>query len=99
MTSKVNNVRATDRVLVLRPIDGKPLSSAGLLDTKLFKKGEDANRLHIIMDPQNCLWTFQYDKGIVPPVFKQHFTSFTKAHDFARDYMLRRNIEIVETID
>lgn len=95
----IDNVRSIDRILVLKPIDGKPLSSAGLLDTKLFKKGEDANRLHIVMDPQSCLWTFKYDKGIVPPIFKQHFTSFTRAYDFAKDYMLRRNIEITEVID
>jgi hypothetical protein len=99
VTSRVNNVRSTDRILVLKPIDGAPRDSAGLLDKKLFSKGEDANRLHVVMDPQTCLWSFKYDKGIVPPIFKQSFTSFYRAYDFAEGYMKRRNIEIIEVLD
>lgn len=99
MVSRVDNIRTIDRILVLKPIDGAPRDSAGLLDKKLFKKGEDANRLHVFMDPQTTLWTFKYDKGIVPSVFKQHFTSFGRAYDFAEGYMKRRNIEIIQVID
>lgn len=90
-----NNIRSTDRIFVLKPrADVK--SSSGLLDKGLF---DGKNRLHAKMDPQNCLWSLNYDRGIVPPVFKQQFTSFGKAEEFIRGYMERRNIDITEVID
>lgn len=89
--------RSTDRILVLKIIDGKkPTSSLGNVDTRLFK-GE--NKLHAIMDPRTCLWYFKYDSGALPEPLKQKFTSFNKLLEFARAYFVKRNIEIAEVID
>ena len=67
-----------------------------MVDSRLFT-GE--NRLHAIMDTQTTLWHLAYDNGILPQPLKQQFTSFTKLHGYVKDYLSRRNIEIVEVID
>ena len=96
-----SKMRAPDRVLMLELIDGKkPVSSTGLVDPRLFKDGEDANRLHAVMDQETCLWSFKYEKGAVPPARKDmKFTGFKKAKQFAEDYFLKRNIKITEIKD
>lgn len=96
-----SKMRAPDRVLMLELIDGKkPVSSTGLVDPRLFKDGEDANRLHAVMDQETCLWSFKYEKGAVPPALKDmKFTGFKKAKQFAEDYFLKRNIKITEIKD
>lgn len=96
-----SKMRAPDRVLMLELIDGKkPMSSTGLVDPRLFKDGEEANRLHAVMDQETCLWSFKYEKGAVPPALKDmKFTGFKKAKQFAEDYFLKRNIKITEVKD
>lgn len=89
--------RSSDRILVLKPIDGaKPLSSTGLVDTRLFT-GE--NKLHAIMDDTNCMWRLKYDQGGLPPALKQTFTGFSKLIDYTKTYFKKRNIEIVDILD
>lgn len=89
--------RATDRVLVLRPIEGKrPLSSTGLVDTRLFT---GANNLHAVMNQRTCLWNLKYDSGGLPDPLKQRFTSFDRLKQYADGYFRKRGIEIVEVID
>lgn len=99
--SPESKMRSPDRILKLEPIDGKkPLSSTGLVDPRLFKDGEDGNRLHAVMDTSTCLWSFKYEKGAVPPTLKdQKFTGFKKLRDFAEDYFGKRNIRITEVKD
>lgn len=97
MTNVNDKVRSNDRILMLEAIDGKtPLRASGLIDQKIFT-GE--NRLHAVMDEQTSLWKLKYEKGIVPPVFDQRFTSFTKLMDFVTPYMKRRNLKISEVKD
>lgn len=93
---KRTRVRSNDRIVVLKPIDGKPLNSAGLLEPRLFT-GE--NRLHIKKAEQGSLWSLSYDFGVVPPSFKQRFTSYEQAYKFVENYFRRRNIEITKVID
>lgn len=89
--------RKSDRILVLEIEDNKKaLSSVGLTDSRLFK-GE--NKLHAVMDPNNCLWSFKYEVGGLPPVLKQKFTSFGMLLDHAKDYYKSRNILIKEVLD
>ena len=89
--------RSSDRVLVLKLIDGKkPLDSIGLVDKRLFT-GE--NKLHAIMDTQTCMWTLKYDMGGLPQPLKQRFTTFTKLLEYTRNYWKTRNIEISEVQD
>jgi len=98
--SPESKLKSADRVLILEPIDGKkPLSSTGLVDPRLFKDGEEGNRLHAVMDGETCLWSLKYDKGSIPPGLNGRFTSFKNIKKFAEDYFLTRNIKITEVKD
>lgn len=92
------NVRSMDRVLSLEVVDGKkPLSSTGLIDTRLFN---GAQQLHLKMDPQTCLWSFQYSNpGLLPEALKGHYTGFKAGIKFAEQYFKSRNIRIKEIKD
>lgn len=97
MSDKNNKLRNTDRILVLKPIEGKnTLSSTGLVDPRLFN-GD--NKLHAVMNLQNTTWSFKYDAGGLPEPLKQKFTSFSKCLEHAKQYFTRRNIDITEVID
>jgi hypothetical protein len=88
--------RKTDRVLVLRPMEGKdPKDSSGKIDKRLFS-GE--NNLHIVMNPATLLWGFKYDSGGLQETLKQSFTSYDKAFEHAKGYFERRNVQIVEVL-
>lgn len=91
-------VRSTDRVLSLEVIDGlAPKGSTGLLDTRLFT-GEQ--KLVLKMDPQTCLWHFQYsNNGILPEALKGRYTGFRPAIKFAENYFKSRNVRIKEIKD
>jgi len=86
-----------DRVLVLKPIEGKAtLGSQGLVDNRLVS-GE--NKLHAKKLPGGSMWTLQYESGILPPPLKQSFTSFNKMLAYTTEYFKRRNIDIVDIVD
>lgn len=90
-------MRSPDRVLMLRPAEGKTaLSSKGMLDNRLFK-GE--NKLHAIMDTQTCLWSLKYEIGGLEAPLKQQWTSFNQLMKYLREYFNRRNVEITEVVD
>lgn len=100
MISPESKMRASDRVLVLEVIDGKkPLSSTGLVDIRLFKEGDEGNKLHAVMDPETCMWTFKYEKGILPPALKGQYTGFKALKKHAEGYFEQRNIRIKEVKD
>lgn len=92
------NLRATDRILELEVIDGKAAkSSTGLLDPRLFTGKQ---KLHLKMDLQSNLWSFQYDQnGILPEPLRGRFTSFTKGLEHAQLYFAKRNVKVREIID
>ncbi len=93
-----DNVRSTDRIISLSVIDGeKPKSSTGLVDTRLFT-GEQQLRLK--MDPQTCLWKFQYtNNGMLPEGLQGQYTGFKAGIKAAEQYFLKRNIKITEIKD
>lgn len=98
--SPESKMRTPDRVFKLELIDGtKPLNSIGEVDTRLFKDGDSANRLHSVMDLQTSLWSLKYDKGTVPPALHGMFTSFNKSKEHAENYFRKRNIQIVQVFD
>jgi hypothetical protein len=83
-----------DRILVLEPIDGKkPLTTHGLVDTKLFKGG---NQLHAVKDTNTDLWKFKYESGTLPDNLKQHFTSFSRLYQYAEEYFGKRNLRVIK---
>lgn len=94
--SPESKMRLPDRVLVIQPIEGKPLATNGIMDKRLFT-GE--NKLHAVMDSQTSLWKLKYDMGGVPSALTGVFTSFAAAKKHAQDYFKSRNVEIVEVID
>lgn len=92
------NLRSNDRILKLEVIDGKkPLSVLGNTDTRLFSGGQD---LHLKMDPETCLWYFQYSQnGILPEALKGRYTGFKPALKQAEEYYLKRNVQIKQIKD
>lgn len=96
--STFSNVRSKDRILMLEKMEGKtPLSSSGLLDNRLFT-GEQ--NLVLKMDPETCLWSFQYtNNGLLPEGLKGKFTGFKAGLKHAEGYFKRRNVNIVEVKD
>ncbi len=83
-----------DRILVLKGIDDKkPLTSTGLVASRLFK-GD--NELHATYEGQSGLWYLKYEKGLLPEPLKQKFTSFKVLREFCNKYFNDRNIEITE---
>lgn len=88
-------LRKTDRILVLERIDPKNKNN-GMVDPRVFS-GE--NNLHVIMDLVTGLWTFKYERGIVPGALRERFTSFLQAYNFADNYLKTKNIKIVEVRD
>lgn len=92
-----SKLRKTDIAFVLQPIDGKkPLSSTGQLDPRLFKGG---NRLRAVMDPSNTLWSFKMDAGGLTEPLKQRFKTFKDIHNYAKAYLAKRNLQIIEVVD
>ncbi len=92
------NIRSTDRIISLSPVDGKKAqSSTGLVDTRLFTGDQ---QLRLKMDPQTCMWYFQYSQnGLLPEGLKGQFTGFKSGLKHAESYFAKRNIKITEIKD
>lgn len=92
------NLRSTDRVLELSPMEGKTaLTNQGAPDKRLFT-GEQ--KLHVKMNPNTTLWYFQWEtNGVIPGGLKGQFTGFKAAIKHAEDYFRQRNIKVTKVID
>jgi hypothetical protein len=95
---QITNIRSTDRVLELSPVEGETaLSAAGVPDKRIFT-GEQ--KLHLKMDPQSCLWYFQWEmSGIIPGGLKGKFTGFKAGIKHAEEYFKKRNVRITQVKD
>jgi len=87
-------LRSTDRILVLRKED--PKANTGLIDPAVF---EGKNNLHIVMDTGTLLWSFKYEHGVIPPAFRNKFTSFKQAKEHAEVYFKTKKIKIIDVRD
>lgn len=95
-----SKMRSSDRILMLEEMEGKEArkgTTTGILDPTLFKEG--GNRLHCAMEPSTCLWTFRYEKGMIPPALKGSWTGFRAAKKYAEEYFFHRNIKVSEVKD
>lgn len=95
-----SKMRSADRILMLEPMEGKQATQGttnGIIDPTLFKEG--GNRLHCVMNPESCLWTFKYEKGMIPPALKGTWTGFKFAKKHAEEYFQGRNIKVSEVQD
>ena len=100
MFHSMDNVEGTknhtpQREIVLKPIDGRPKTSGGLVDTRLFK-GD--NKLKAMMD-ESGLWYCKFEQGLLPESLKVKFTSVSKLVAFVKAYYDKRNIEVIEVKD
>ena len=87
-------MKSDDRVIVIKPMDGKQtISSTGLVDKRLFT-GE--NKLHAHWDNRTGMWSLHYDIGGLPPALKGSWTMFSELEKHVRAYFKTRNIEVVE---
>ena len=92
-------MKSDDRVLVLRPMEGKSaLTTGGMTDNRLFKEG-GGNRLHAVRDPNTSLWKLYYDQGALPPKLQIRFTSFNKLMTYVNNYYHKRNLHVANIID
>lgn len=86
-----------DRLLVIRPIEGKkPLSSKGLVDPRVY---EGKPTLHAVKDPLYDLWRLKSDTGAVVEPLRQRWTTFKRLEKDVNDYFNKRGLEISEIID
>lgn len=87
-------MKSDDRVIMLRPMEGKQtISSTGLVDKRLFT-GE--NKLHACWESRTGMWHLHYEIGALPPALKGAWTLFSELETHVRSYFKSRNIEVVE---
>lgn len=90
-------MRSNDRILVIRPVEGKHvISNYGLIDKRLFT-GEV--NIHAIRGPFDNFWRLKAEHGLLPEPLKAQWTTFKGLLDFTRHYYSKRNLEIKEVID
>lgn len=87
-------LRKKDRILVLEKEDPKN-KDTGLIDPAVF---EGKNNLHLIVDMFG-LWSFKYERGVVPSQLKNKFSSFREAYNTAEGYFKTKKIKITKVID
>ena len=87
-------MKSDDRLIILKPIDGKKtLSSTGMPDKRLFT-GE--NKLHAVLDLRTGMWHLHYEIGALPGGLKGNWTLFSELEKHVRAYFKSRNVEVTE---
>ena len=76
-----------DRILVLETTGVQK----SLIDT--------TQELHAIRGPFDNLWRLKYKHGVIPPAFRQTWTSFPQLLRYTTGYFKNRNIKIKEIKD
>lgn len=91
---RTTNVESNDKILNLKPMEGKKATnSRGDVDPRLLK-GE--NHLHAVQD--GTLWKFKFESGEIPVALRQRWTTFSRALTAAKEYYGKHNVEITEVI-
>lgn len=90
----LKEIQSGNRLLVMKKIAGESTKdSRGMTDNRLFT-GE--NEVRAVFE--GSLWRIKYSVGDVPPVLKQHFTSFKKLLEFVAPYYRSRGLAIVDVV-
>lgn len=90
-------MRSYDRVILLKPIEGKDtLSSTGKVDPRLFNGG---NKLHAIYDVTSGLWGLKVENGSIAGGLQGQFSEFEMLLNHVTSYFGRRNIEVMGVQD
>jgi hypothetical protein len=86
--------------MVMRSVDREikleRTGDVGIIDPTVFT---GKNRLRIIMDPVTTMWSFKYDRGVVPPHLQGRYTTFKKALTKGQAYFKQKNIKIQDILD
>lgn len=91
-----NKMNSDDRILILKPVEGKKVTdAAGKFDPRLFT-GE--NKLHAVFDTRTGMWNMKYEMGTLPGALHQKFVEFHELLDFAKAYYKQRNVEVSEVV-
>ena len=92
-----DKMHSDQRYLIIRPMEGQhSLSSTGLVDNRVFQGG---NTVYAMRDPLTDLWVIKFASGSPPGPLRQQFTTLPMLIEFARVYLAKRNLNLVEVID
>lgn len=95
--SERTKTQSDDRLLIIRPIDGKkPMSSTGLVDPRVYT-GKPT--LHAIKDPVYDLWKLKSEVGTVVEPLRQKWTTFKRLERDVNDYFSKRGLHIAQVVD
>jgi hypothetical protein len=90
-------MRSYDRVILLKPMEGKEvISSTGKVDPRLFSGG---NKLHAVYNVHTGLWELKVENGSIAGGLQGQFSEFESLMIHVTSYFNRRNIEVVGVID
>lgn len=90
-------MRSYDRIILLKPMEGKEvLSSAGAVDARLFKGG---NKLHAIYNVTTGLWELKVESGSIAGGLQGQFSEFEQLLNYVTSYFKRRNVEVTGVQD
>lgn len=90
-------MRSYDRVILLKPMEGKePLSSGGAVDVRLFKGG---NKLHAVYEVASGLWGLKVENGSIAGGLQGQFSEFDMLLNHVKSYFNRRNIDVIGVQD
>ena len=95
--SELTKMRSYDRVILLKPMEGKDvISSTGKIDPRLFSGG---NKLHAIYDVSSGLWGLKVENGSIAGGLQGQFSEFEMLLNHVTSYFNRRNIEVTGVQD
>jgi len=94
---ELSKMRSYDRVILLKPMEGKEvISSTGKVDPRLFDGG---NKLHGVYNVNTGLWELKVENGSIAGGLQGQFSDFERLLIHVTSYFNRRNIEVVGVRD
>ena len=95
--TELTKMRSYDRVILLKPIEGKEvISSTGKVDPRLFNGG---NKLHAVYNVTTGLWDLKVENGSIAGGLQGSFSEFESLLTHVTSYFNRRNIEVTGVQD
>lgn len=94
--TQMDKMHSETRELTLQSTKDFDKSKSGLLDPDLLTGKQ---KIFAVRGPQDNLWRFKYEHGILPQPLKQSFTKFDELYKYGEGYFSRRGILIIGTVD
>ena len=94
---ELGKMRSYDRVILLKPMEGKEvISSTGKVDPRLFSGG---NKLHAVYNISSGLWELKVENGSIAGGLQGQFSEFEQLLNHVTSYFGRRNIDVIGVLD